>query len=119
MRTRDQFDDAEAEADAGGGAGQTLIDAVEAAEDPAMLARRDPDAVVLHVKRDALRARGVTRTTIRLSSGVYFIALSSRLMSAETTAPSSARTGGRSGATSIRQVAVGRHPLADGRRRRR
>src|SRR5687768_2674912 len=55
MRPRDQFDDAEAEADAGGGAGEPLIDAVEALENAPVFARRDPDAVVLYVEGDALR----------------------------------------------------------------
>ena len=84
---RDQFDDAEAETDAGGRAGQSLIDAIEAAEDPPLFARRDPDAVVLDVEGDRRRAILAARTTIRFSSGVYFSALSSRLMSAVTSRP--------------------------------
>src|SRR5687768_1106455 len=55
MRPRDQFDDAEAEADAGGCAGEPLIDAVEALENAPVFPRRDPDAVVLNVEGDALR----------------------------------------------------------------
>ena len=54
----DQLDDAEAETDAAGLAGQPLIDAVEAPEDPPLLARRDADAVVLHLKRDAIVLAG-------------------------------------------------------------
>ena len=46
VRAGDQLDDAEAEADAAGLARQPLIDAIEAPEDPALLARGDADAVV-------------------------------------------------------------------------
>ena len=86
VRAGDQVDDAQAEADAGGLARQPLIDAVEAPEDAPLLARGDADAVVLHGERDDHPPSRDARTTMRLSSGVYFSALSSRLMSAVTSA---------------------------------
>ena len=116
VSANDQVDDAEAETDTARLAGETLVHAIEAAEDPSLLADRNADAVILHGEQHRPVPIMARATTMRFSAGEYLSAFSSRFRSAVDSASASASTGGSPGALDP-NIAVDRHPLANRRDR--